>query len=271
MENTIKNCTNVTLLFEGGQKKVFRATHKDFKEVVLKYGSFYDESGLERINREVELLRQINSDYFPKNYEFKIDKDQKTFLIVEEFIESKKLYELADYYYSEFRLIFLLKELIQGLKILWDKNVVHRDLKPDNILITSNFKPKIIDLGIARFREYTSLTKTIAEFGPCTKIYASPEQLLNRKRAINMRTDFFALGIILLELHLGFHPFMPDRVGNTKSIPENIVNGIYLQPSSKEGTTREFNVLINRLLKTQPHQRFPNYQSLEKFINQHWD
>ena len=85
MENTIKNCTNVTLLFEGGQKKVFRAIHKDFKEVVLKYGSFYDESGLERIKREVELLRQINSDYFPKNYEFKIDKDQRTFLIVEEF------------------------------------------------------------------------------------------------------------------------------------------------------------------------------------------
>lgn len=270
MENILKKCTNVTPLFEGGQKKVFRAKHKDFGEVVLKHGSFYDASGLERINREVKLLREINSDYFPKNYEFKIDEDQKTFLIVEEFIESKKLNDLTHYYDSEPHLISLLQGLIQGLKVLWDKNVVHRDLKPDNILITVDFQPKIIDLGIARFREYTSLTKTIAEFGPCTKMYASPEQLLNRKRAINMRTDFFALGIILLELYLGFHPFLPDKVGNTQSIPENIVSGIYVKPSSKEGTSKHFEALIDGLLKTQPHQRFPNYRTLERFINQNW-
>ncbi len=271
MEDILKNCTNVTQIFKGGQKEVFSAIHKDFGEVVLKRGSFYDASGLERINREVKLLRSINSDYFPKNYEFKIDNDKRTFLIVEEFIESKKLDELSSYYDSEPKLIFLLKELIQGLKILWDKNIVHRDLKPDNILIVSTFKPKIIDLGIARFREYTSLTKTIAEFGPCTKMYASPEQLLNKKRSINMRTDFFALGIILLELHLGFHPFMPDKVDNSQSIPENIVSGIYVNPSAKKGTSNNFEALIYRLLKTQPYQRFPHYQTLEKFANQHWN
>jgi len=270
MDDILNNCTNVVSLFEGGQKKVFRAKHKNFGEVVLKYGNFHDASGLERIKREVKLLREIDSEYFPKNYEFKIDKDSKTFLIVEEFIESKKLNELTDHFDSEPQLISLLRELIQGLKILWDKNVVHRDLKPDNILITSNFKPKIIDLGIARFKEYTSLTKTIAEFGPCTKMYASPEQLLNKKREINLRADFFALGIILLELYLGFHPFTPDKIGNTKSIPENIINGIYVRPSSKKGTSEEFETLIDRLLKTQPHQRFPNYMTLEKFINQHW-
>ncbi|MBN2285261.1 MAG: serine/threonine protein kinase [Tissierellales bacterium] len=270
MENILKKCTEILPIFEGGQKKVFKAKHKDFGEVVLKYGSFYDASGLERINREVNLLKDINSDYFPRNYEFVIDKNQKTFLIVEEFIESKKLNELTDYYDSEQQLIPLLRELIQGLKVLWDRNVVHRDLKPDNILITPNFQPKIIDLGIARFREYTSLTNTIAEFGPCTKMYASPEQLQNRKRAINLRTDFFALGIIILELYLGFHPFMPDRVGNSQSIPENIVSGIYVKPSTKDNTSIKFESLINRLLKTQPHQRFPNYQTLEKFITQYW-
>lgn len=270
MKDILKNCTNVTQIFKGGQKTVSRAMHKDFGEVVLKCGSFFDASGLERINREVNLLREIDSDYFPKNYEFKIDNDKRIFLIVEEFIESKKLDELSNYYDSEPKLVHLLKELIQGLKILWNKNIVHRDLKPDNILITTNFQPKIIDLGIARFREYTSLTKTIAEFGPCTKMYASPEQLLNKKRAINMRTDFFALGIILLELHLGFHPFMPDKVGNSQSIPENIVSGIYVKPGSKKDTPKEFEVLISRLLKTQPYQRFPNYRTLEQFVNQHW-
>jgi len=270
MEDILKNCANITLLFEGGQKKVFRAQHNDFGDVVLKHGHFFDASGLARINREVELLRKIDSKYFPKNYEFVINSEQKTFLIVEEFVESKKVNELDSYYNCEERLIELLMNLIEGLKILWDQNVVHRDLKPDNILITSEYQPKIIDLGIARFREYTSLTKTIAEFGPCTKIYASPEQLLNKKRVINMRTDFFALGIILLELHLGFHPYMPDKVGNTHSIPENIVSGNYVKPNSKNGTSEQFASLIKRLLMTEPYQRFRNYTMIQEAVKQNW-
>ncbi|MFW6130023.1 MAG: serine/threonine-protein kinase [Atribacterota bacterium] len=270
MKSILNECVNITLLFEGGQKKVYEAEHKKYGKIVLKYGHFYDASGLERIKREVNLLCEINSNYFPKNYEFIIDNNEKTFLIVEEFIESKKLNDLLDYYNSELKLISLLKKLIQGLKIIWDKNIVHRDLKPDNILITANYQPKIIDLGIARFKEYTSLTKTIAEFGPCTKIYASPEQLLNKKRSIDMRSDFFALGIIILELYLGFHPFLPDKVRNSQSIPENIVNGIYVKPNSNKKTSKEFNILITRLLKIHPYQRFKNYQILERFINKYW-
>lgn len=66
--------------------------------------------------------------------------------------------------------------------------------------------PCIIDLGIARFLDLESLTRTISPMGPCTPIYAAPEQLTNNKALIDPRTDFFGLGIIALELYLGVYP-----------------------------------------------------------------
>lgn len=269
MDDILKKCTDIELIFEGGQKKVYKAIHPQYGAVVLKLGQIQYKTGLDRIRREVDLLKSIDSKYFPKNFEFHL-KDDKKFLIIEEYIESKKINELWNYYNSEEKLIELLRDLINGLKVLWDKNIIHRDLKPDNILISNNYEPKIIDLGIARFIDFKSLTKTIALRGPCTPIYAAPEQLQNLKSSIDMRTDFFALGIILLEVHLNLHPFNPDIVGEGSSIPENIINERYVKPTSKSGTSSEFSNLIIRLLKVQPYQRFRNYIQLEQYISKYW-
>lgn len=264
----LSDYANVTLIFQGGQKSVYKAVHDLYGEVVLKIGKYSSGRSLERIRREVELLSSINSEYYPKNFLFDIDQNNQSFLIIEEFVESLKFSDLTGYYNCEERLIELLKELANGLSLIWSKNIVHRDLKPDNILITKSYKPKIIDLGIARFIDYESLTRTIQACGPCTPIYAAPEQLLNKKSDINMRTDFFSLGIILLELHLGFHPFDPRKLGNQESIPENIVNGLYVHPESKKGTSKEFSQLIRKLLGTQPHERFRNQKMLLQFIQE---
>jgi len=270
MVNDFKRFTDVKLIFEGGQKKVYYANHKEYGTVVIKIGEFKNGSQRERIIREVNFLKSIDSKYFPKNYEFKIDESKREFFIVEQFIKSKKVTELTSFYDSEKKIIDLLNKLIDALKLLWDNNIVHRDLKPDNILITDNYVPVIIDLGIARFMEYESLTQTIAFLGPCTPIYAAPEQLLNKKELINMRTDFFALGIIILEMHFGFHPFHPDRVRNNKSIPENIINGLYVHPKQKSNTSYAFSILIEKLLKVQPYERFRNYKILKKYLMDNW-
>lgn len=262
-------CSDVEELFDGGQRKTFKATHPNYGSVVLKTGNYESLASLERIKREIECLRSIDSTYFPKNYEFTICPNNREYLIIEEYIKSKQLSEIKNYYNSEQKIIKLLKELILGLQILWSKRIVHRDIKPDNILITAEFRPKIIDLGIARFLDLESLTKTIYVSGPCTPVYASPEQLLNKKQFIDMRTDFFCIGIILLELHLGFHPFNPLKVGNELSIPDNIVRGLYVSPSYKT-TTTQFEYLINKLLKPQPFQRFRHYADITIFLNNNW-
>ena len=162
MYNVFDICSDVELIFKGGQKEVYKAFHPKYGIVILKKGKFNSSTALERAKREVNFLQSIHSEYYPKNFEFIIDENAKNFCIVEEFIESKKITDLKNYFNSEEKIINLLKQLINGLKILWNNNIVHRDLKPDNILITKNFIPKIIDLGIARFLDYESLTNTIA-------------------------------------------------------------------------------------------------------------
>lgn len=75
--------------------------------------------------------------------------------------------------------------LVEGLSIIWDKNIVHRDLKPENIIIRPDGMPCIIDLGIARFLDLESLTRTISPMKWQPPIYAAPEQLTNNKALID--------------------------------------------------------------------------------------
>lgn len=90
----------------------------------------------------------------------------------------------------------------------------------------------------------------------------------NRKQDIDRRTDFFALGIIILELYLGFHPFDQNYVKNNNSIPENILNGQYVDALSKKQNSEVMDKLTRRLLQPQPFQRFRNSKSIRKFIKQ---
>jgi len=210
----IGDCKIVKELPQGGQKTVHLANHPELGDVVIKRGAIKSFTSLERIKREVELLSELESDYYPKQHHFGIDFKTKQFEIVESYIQGKPLREAMTEFNTVKEIFTLLNFLAKGLSIIWDQNIVHRDLKPENIIIKPNGIPCIIDLGIARFLDLESLTKTISPMGPCTPIYASPEQLANNKNLIDPRTDFFALGIIGLELFLGIHPFDPIYVNN---------------------------------------------------------
>jgi eukaryotic-like serine/threonine-protein kinase len=175
--------------------------------------------------------------------------------------EAMGIYRNAKEIYS------LLDSLVAGLSIIWDKNIVHRDLKPENIIIRQNGMPCIIDLGIARFLDLESLTKSISPVGPCTPIYAAPEQLTNNKHLIDPRTDFFGLGIIALELYLGVHPFDPVYVGNNFSIVENIIQNLYICETASVIRNDSLMEFALKTLQTQPYRRFRNLGQLKEFIS----
>lgn len=264
----IGDCKIIKELPPGGQKTVHLAEHPTVGLVVIKRGAIKSFTSLERIKREVELLSDLKSEFYPQQYHFNIDVKTKEFEIVEDYIEGKVLRETMTSFRSHKEIFTLMGFLVKGLSIIWDKNIVHRDLKPENIIIRSNGLPCIIDLGIARFLDLESLTRTISPMGPCTPIYAAPEQLTNNKSLIDPRTDFFGLGIIALELYLGVHPFDPAYVGNHFSIIENIMQNNYILETS----TVELDVLIKeftgKTLQIQPYHRFRNYQMLNAFLVQ---
>lgn len=121
--------------------------------------------------------------------------------------------ECVDSFSNQYSVSTLITELITSLVELWDhqKKYIHRDLKPDNILIRDDLSPVIIDLGIVRETGQNGITQTHAMFGPCTLNYASPEQLKNDKLHINFKSDLFALGIIAYQLISKQHPFLLRR------------------------------------------------------------
>jgi eukaryotic-like serine/threonine-protein kinase len=265
----LNDCKILKDLPQGGQKTVQLAEHPTIGLVVIKKGAINSFTSLERINREIELLSELKSEYYPQQYHFNIDIKTKEFEIVEDYIEGDTLRDSMKLFSNVDQIFSLLYTLIEGLSIIWERNIVHRDLKPENIIIRKNGMPCIIDLGIARFLEMESLTKTISPIGPCTPIYASPEQLTNNKNIIDHRTDFFCLGIISLELFLGVHPFDPTYLENHFSIVENILQNKFLLETKQVKRDDRIEALADKTLKQQPFERFRNHQMFKSFIEKH--
>lgn len=265
----LNECKIIKELPKGGQKTVHLAEHPTAGLVVIKKGAIKSFTSLERIKREIELLSELKSEFYPEQYHFNIDIKTKEFEIVEDYIEGATLREAIKSFTNVEQIFSLLHSLIQGLSIIWDRNIVHRDLKPENIIIRKNGMPCIIDLGIARFLDLESLTKTISPVGPCTPIYASPEQLTNNKNIIDHRTDFFGLGIISLELFLGVHPFDPTYLENHFSIVENILQNKFLLETKTVKADGRMVELAGKTLRPQPFERFRNHQLFQAFIEKH--
>jgi len=244
----------------GGQKRVYVVNSKKYGKIAVKIGKFDSEKVLERAKRETETQTKIDSPYFAKVCEFLAT--DREYIIVEEFIEGETLTKRLTEYSEVKDALDLLNHLIEGLKLLWPR-IVHRDLKPDNIIIKSNGNPVIIDLGIARLLDHTSLTLSDQGSGPCTPAYAAIEQLTNRKTDIDWRTDQFALGIITSQLLMkGQHPFDPKYIGNRNSYADNIMSGIY-----KIEVPKVVSELIKKMLGKEPHQRFRKPEPLIEKLN----
>jgi serine/threonine protein kinase len=101
--------------------------------------------------------------------------------------------------------------MIGALDHLRARRLVHRDVKPANIIFRSEIEPVLTDFGIVRALDLPTLTQYFMMQGPGTPAYAAPEQLNNDIALIDWRTDQFGLAVVLSECLLGHHPFAPDK------------------------------------------------------------
>lgn len=98
--------------------------------------------------------------------------------------------------------------LISALSHISSHGLVHRDIKPDNIMFRDDEKtPVIVDFGLVRDLNSESLTQTWLLHGPGSPYYSAPEQLNNQKELIDWRTDQFSLGVTFSLCLFGIHPY----------------------------------------------------------------
>ena len=116
-------------------------------------------------------------------------------------------------------------QIAEGLAYAHERGIVHRDVKPANIMVVPNKPVKITDFGLGRMRASKDLTQTGAALG--SPKYMSPEQVVGRRA--DHRSDIFSLGIILYEMLTGKAPFGGDSVTELMS---QIVNSVPPPPSA---------------------------------------
>jgi eukaryotic-like serine/threonine-protein kinase len=253
-------------LAEGGQKVVFRVSHESHGNCVLKIGHYSSQRTLERIRREYDVLNSLDSAYFPKCYEMNLAPGQR-FYVIEQWLAGVPLTERIADFQEPSRALPVTVTLVEALSLLWDRNVIHRDVKPANILIGENDRIFVIDLGIARLLDEKSVTPSINGRGPCTPVYGAPEQLQNRKHDINHRCDQFAVGIVMAQLILGGdHPFDPRVVGTGDSIVENILLGNWAHSGIEQSASAHFLPTLERMLAREPHGRYRTPELLKSAL-----
>jgi len=156
-------------------------------------------------------------------------------------------------------------EVARGLAAIHAAGVVHRDLKPDNVLITPEHAIKVMDLGVARLADEIVRLSRSGEFVG-SFLCAAPEQFSNHRAEVDHRVDLHALGLLLYELACGQHPFEHDDMRRVvHSVVEIAPRGVAeINPQ----LSPFFEEVVHRLLAKDPDDRFQTATELAEVLEQ---
>ncbi len=194
-------------LGKGGMGRVYKAFDTETKEHValkiLNPDIVSDESVIERFRNELRFARRISHRNICRMYD--LGRVEDTTYISMEFVSGEDLKSLLRRVgqLSARRALAIAEQVIEGLAEAHRLGVVHRDLKPQNIMIDRDGNARIMDFGIARSVQGTGITDAGAVLG--TPDYMAPEQLEGKEA--DERTDIYAFGAILYEMVTGVPPF----------------------------------------------------------------
>ena len=244
----------VELLGEGGMGAVYKAHDRELDRAValkiIRPDLAHQPKMLDRFKQEIILARQVTHKNVVRIFDLGTHDELK--FITMEYVEGHDLATILEKRkFAPEEAARIVRQVCRALKAAHSENVIHRDLKPQNIMIDGNGRVCVMDFGLARSVELSGMTHTGAVIG--TPAYMSPEQA--KGMPIDARSDIYAVGIILYGMLTGTLPFQAETMiaSLLKRTQELPLSPNYLDPS----IPKDLSDIVMKCLAIEPADRYP--------------
>ena len=197
------------IIRSGGMAHIYKASDPETKNIVaikVLQSSSANRKAVKGFILEAKMLKKLNHPNIIQIMDF--GKEKGIPYAVMEYVNGEDLKKLL--LYKKIKEIRRRNDIIlqigRGLNYLHENNIIHHDIKPENILVSKNNKVKIIDFGLARYNRLRIFSRN--RFIDGTPTYMSPEQI--RKRHTDKRTDIYSYGITIYEMLTGRAPYQAN-------------------------------------------------------------
>ena len=250
-------------LGSGGMGKVYRAKNVTLERIValktLAPQFSADQGFVQRFLKEARAAARLNHPSIVQIYDFGCE--EGVYFLAMEYVDGQSVRKLLKRgRFSERDALLVIRHAVRALGVAHAEGIVHRDIKPDNLMITAKGELKLVDLGIAkRVNEDQTLTQTGEAVG--TPQYISTEQIRGVKD-IDARADIYSLGATFYQLVTGHAPYkgtsgaLVMSMHLTQPLPDPRLH----EPSLSEGLCR----VLRKMMAKEREERYPNVYVLDR-------
>jgi len=215
-----------------------------------------DKEAMKSLRKEASIMAKLNHTNIVHIYDFHYSGDIK--YIDMEYVEGESLADIKterpDKKFTEEEVKQYAVQILEGLNYAHKKSVIHKDIKPQNIMLDKSGKIRIMDFGIAESVQ-GSMSRLENTGSSGTLVYMSPEQI--RGKDVGKEADIYSLGATIYELLSGNPPF------HQGDITYQIINE---KPEKIEGISEQMNIILQKCLKKDMKERYSNCEELKKAL-----
>lgn len=215
-----------------------------------------------RFQREVQSAGKLNHPNIVTVYD--VGRTEGVAYMAMEFLEGKELREILDsgVVLPIEKISHIASQVAEGLGFAHERGIVHRDVKPANVMVMKNGLVKITDFGIAQM---SSASRTMSGMVMGSPKYMSPEQVVGQ--AVDGRSDIFSLAVVLYEMLTGKTPFSGD---NISAIMYQILNDEPIPPKAfNQSIPDSINYIVLKALAKHPDKRYQNAKDMARDLKRY--
>lgn len=255
------------LISRGGQGAVYsgvdEASGAPVAIKILRPALFSSESARRRFEREVEIVKELQHPNLVPVLRSGTTAAGLPFLVMpridglayDQWAAARRSNNLS-------LIVRVHAELCEAVHYAHQRGVIHRDLKPGNVLVDESDHPHVLDFGLAKPQSaidhaVSAVTMTQEDQFVGSFPWASPEQLSGRRDAVDVRTDVYALGVMLYQALTGVFPYAVD--GPLPTLVNSVMHVVPPPPSTHQSAIRpDWDAIVRKALAKSPDHRYPS-------------